>query len=339
MSQIVYTVRGLVKTPQGFFMDKVYLTVDLGGTRIRAARHTPDGTIEARTEQFTQAEDGADATIHRLAESLREVWPSQGWPEMISIGAPGPVDPFTGVVHIAPNLPGFLEMPLRDRVQTLFDVSVVVGNDANLASLAEWRFGAGRGHHDMIYLTISTGIGGGVISGDHLLLGSSGLAGELGHVSVNEFGDVCQCGNIGCIEAIASGTGLVKQVRQRLPDGEPSLILELAGGDSDMINVEILELAAKAGDVLAQQVFQRSFHALGLSIVSLLHAFNPSIVVIGGGVSNMGDMLFEPVRATVHKHAMNERFICPIVRAELKGDVGLLGALALALDPPPQRAV
>ncbi len=318
-------------------MGKVYLTVDLGGTRIRAARCTPDGSIEARTEQFTQAEGGPDVVVERIAQSVREVWPAQGQPDMISIGAPGPINPFTGIVHVAPNLPGFVEMPLRDRIHELFHVPVVVGNDANLAGLAEWRFGAGRGHNDLIYLTISTGIGGGVISGGHLLLGSKGLAGELGHVSVNESGEVCQCGNIGCIEAIASGTGLVRQLRQSLQNGEASQALELAGGDPDAINVEIMEQAARAGDALAQQIFQRSFYALGLSIVSLLHVFNPSLVVIGGGVSNMGDALFEPVRATVRQHAMNKRFVCPIVRAELKGDVGLLGALALALDPPLQR--
>lgn len=318
-------------------MSKVYLTVDLGGTRIRAARCKPDGTIEARTEQFTQADDGVNAVISRIAGSLRAVWPVQGEPALISLGAPGPVDPFTGVIHIAPNLPGFVEIALRDRIHALFNVPVIVGNDANLAGLAEWRFGAGRGHDDMIYLTISTGIGGGVISGGHLLLGSDGLAGELGHVSVNEFGDVCQCGNIGCIEAIASGTGLVRQVRERLNNGEASRIPELVDGDLEAVNVEVLEQAALAGDALARAVFQRSFYALGLSIVSLLHAFNPSIVVIGGGVSNLGNTLFEPVQATVQRHVMNERFLCPIVRAELKGDVGLLGALALALDPPPQR--
>ena len=318
-------------------MNKVYLTVDLGGTRIRAARCQPDGTIEARTEQFTQADDGADAVIDRVAVSVREVWPAEGRPDMISIGAPGPVNPFTGIIYTAPNLPGFVEMPLRDRLHDVFNVPVVVGNDANLAGLAEWRFGAGRSHNDLIYLTISTGIGGGIISSGHLLVGSRGLAGELGHITVNEFDDVCQCGNVGCIEAIASGTGLVRQVRQRLQAGEVSLVLQQAGGDMDAINVEMLEQAAKGGDRLAQQVFQRSFRALGLSIVSLLHAFNPSLVVIGGGVSNLGETLFEPLRATVRQHVMNKRFICPIVPAELKGDVGLLGALALALDPPPQR--
>ena len=318
-------------------MGKVYLTVDLGGTRIRAARCTSDGTIEARTEQFTQADDGPEVVVERIAQSLREVWPAQGQADMISIGAPGPINPFTGIVHVAPNLPGFVEMPLRDRIHELFHVPVVVGNDANLAGLAEWRFGSGRGHNDLIFLTISTGIGGGVISGGHLLLGSKGLAGELGHVSVDESGEVCQCGNIGCIESIASGTGLVRQLRQRLQNGEASQALELAGGDLDALNVEIMEQAAKAGDAIVRQIFQRSFRALGLSIVSLLHVFNPSLVVIGGGVSNLGDALFEPARATVRQHAMNKRFLCPIVRAELKGDVGLLGALALALDSPPQR--
>ena len=130
---------------------------------------------------------------------------------------------------------------------------------------------------------------------------------------------------------------MVRQVKQRLQSGESTRALQLAGGDVDALNVEILQQAAQQGDTLVQHVFQRSFRALGLSIVSLLHAFNPSLVVIGGGVSNLGDTLFEPVRATVHQHAMDKRFVCPIVPADLKGDVGLLGALALALDPPPQR--
>src|SRR5512139_4121402 len=222
-------------------MDKVYLTVDLGGTRIRAARCRADGTIEARTEQFTRAEDGgANAVVERIAESLRVVWPAKGKVASIGVGVPGPVDPFTGVIFLAPNIPGFVNLPLRDWLQAIFKVPVVIGNDANLAGLAEWRYGAARGHGHAVYLTVSTGIGGGVIMGGHLLVGSRGLAGELGHVKIDYHGDPCQCGSVGCIESIASGTGMVRRVRERLAAGEKSQVTEIVSGNLDDINVEAI---------------------------------------------------------------------------------------------------
>ncbi len=320
-------------------MSDVYLTVDLGGTRIRAARCRADGTIEARTERMTKAALGADIVIERIEQTLRKVWPETAADTVkaISVVAPGPVDPWTGVIFIAPNLPGFVDIPLRDRLANIFHVPVYIGNDANLAGLAEWRFGAARGHHHMIFLTISTGIGGGVIVDDKLLLGGHGLGAELGHVTADMNGERCLCGNVGCIEWMSSGTGIARQAVRRLRAGEPSLMTELVQGNIDALNVEIVEQAAKAGDALALDVFQRAFHALGLNVTSLLHIFNPSIVVIGGGVSNMGDRLFKPLQASIAEHVMNPRYLCPIVPAQLRGDMGLLGALALALDPPPQR--
>jgi glucokinase len=326
-------------------MNDVYLTVDLGGTRIRAARCRADGTIESRTELMTRAALGADAVIERIEQALRRVWPEANpggevdTVKAISVVAPGPVDPWTGVIFIAPNLPGFVDIPLRDRLAAIFHVPVYIGNDANLAGLAEWRFGAARGHQDVVYLTISTGIGGGVIADGKPLLGSRGLGAELGHTTADVNGERCLCGNIGCIEWLASGTGIVRQAVRRLRAGEPSLMTELAQGNLDTINVEVVEKAASAGDALANDVFQCAFHALGLNVTSLLHIFNPSIVVIGGGVSNMGDRLFKPLQASIAEHVMNPRYLCPIVPAQLRGDVGLLGALALALDPPPQRPV
>lgn len=329
-------------------MSDVYLTVDLGGTRIRAARCRADGTIEARTERMTKAATGANAVIGRIEQALRKVWPETvangeatngqvDTVKAISVVAPGPVDPWTGVIFTAPNLPGFLDIPLRDRLAAIFQVPVYIGNDANLAGLAEWRFGAARGHQHVIYLTISTGIGGGVIINDKLLLGSRGLGAELGHVTADVNSEACLCGNVGCIEWLASGTGIVRQAVRRIRAGEASAITDLVQGQLDLVNVEVVEQAAAAGDALASTVFERTFHALGLNLASLLHIFNPSIVVIGGGVSNMGDRLFKPLQASVDQHVMNPRYLCPIVPAQLRGDVGLLGALALALDPPPQR--
>ncbi len=320
-------------------MDKIYLTVDLGGTRIRAARCRTDGTIEERTEQFTRAEEGANAVVERIAASLREVWPARGKVTSIGVVVPGPVDPFTGVIFLTPNIPGFVNLPLRDWLQAIFKVPVIIGNDANLAGLAEWRYGAARGHSNVVYLTVSTGIGGGVIMGGHLLVGSRGLAGELGHMKINYHGSPCQCGGIGCIESIASGTGIVRQVRERLVTGEKSLVTEIVLGNCEAINVEAVARAAERGDALANAVLDDSFYALGMAVVSYLHGYNPSIVVIGGGVSNLGERLFGPVRETVSRNVMAPAYICPIVPAQLSGDVGLLGALALVLDPPPQNSL
>lgn len=320
-------------------MSDVYLAVDLGGTRIRAARCRADGTIEARTERMTKAALGADVVIERIEQALRKVWPETDADTVkaISVVAPGPVDPWTGVIFIAPNLPGFVDIPLRDRLANIFQVPVYIGNDANLAGLAEWRFGAARGHHHMIFLTISTGIGGGVIVNDKLLLGSRGLGAELGHVTADVNGERCLCGNVGCIEWLASGTGIARQAVRRLQAGEPSSLTELSQGNFSTINVELVAQAAAAGDALALDVFKCAFHHLGLNLTSLLHIFNPSIVVIGGGVSNMGDLMFKPLQASIAEHVMNPRYLCPIVPAQLRGDMGLLGALALALDPPPQQ--
>jgi len=322
-------------------MADVYLTVDLGGTRIRAARCRPDGTIEARTERLTKAAQGADAVINRINQALTKVWPTDSADivRAVSVVTPGPTDPWAGVVFTAPNLPGFVNLPLRDRLAAMFNVPVYIGNDANLAGLAEWRFGAARGHDHVIYLTISTGIGGGVIVDGRLLLGSRGLAAELGHITVDRHSAACKCGNIGCIEWLSSGTAIVRQALEHIRAGATSSIGQRVNGDLDQVNVEVIEQAAADGDLLANAVLDEAFHALGLSIVSLLHVFNPSVVVIGGGVSNMGDRLFKPVQAVIERHVMNERYLCPVVPAQLRGDVGLLGALALALDPPPQRPI
>ncbi len=319
-------------------MSETYVAIDLGGTRIRAARCRADGTIEARAEQLTRSEQGPDAVLGRVAETTRQVWPDAP-PTAIGVGAPGPLDPWTGEIFSPPNLLSFAGLPLRDRLRSLFHVPVYVGNDANLAALAEWRYGAARGHRHVVYLTISTGIGGGVIIDDRLLLGVSGLAAELGHMSIDYNGRPDKCGNLGCLEALASGPAMRRRAIERLEAGEVSLLHRMVGGDVSQVSVELLRTAAEAGDALARSVIHDAAEAIGFGVISFLHLFNPSIVVIGGGVTNLGGRLFDPARAIVDRHLMDQRFLAPIVEAELKENVGLLGGLALALDPPAQRAV
>jgi glucokinase len=206
-------------------------------------------------------------------------------------------------------------------------VPAYLDNDANLAGLAEWKFGAGRGHHDVLYLTVSTGVGGGVILGDRLLQGHHGLAAELGHVTVDasDSAPVCGCGFRGHLEAFSSGTGIERFVADELAAGRKST---LTGKPSAMKIAE----AALAGDELARKAYARAGEYLGIGVANYLHIFDPSIVIFGGGVSMSGNLLFEPFEASLHKHVFHPRYLegLEIKQAELGDDAGLLGALALA---------
>jgi glucokinase len=310
-----------------------FIAVDIGGTQIRAALCDPAGGIHRRAADLTAAHEGHDAVMARIERAIRQVWPADGRVTAIGVAAPGPLDPWSGVVFEAPNIPCWEDYPLRDVIQERLGVPTLVGNDANGAALAEQRFGAGQGKRDLIYITVSTGVGGGIIVNGELLLGAHGLAGEIGHIIVEPDGPPCGCGNRGCLEALASGPSIARQARQRILAGESSRALEFAQGDPDAITAKILNQAAQKGDRLAVDAFRQAGTYLGIALVSLLHLFDPSIVVIGGSVSKAGDLLLKPACETVRQRCMTDRYWrdTPIVPAALGDDVGLLGALALVL--------
>lgn len=314
------------------------IALDLGGTQIRCALVDGQGRILARMSVLTQAEEGLEAVLARLEGAIR--WalkeaPGEG-PVAIGVAVPGPVDPRRGTVRFAPNLPGWLDIPLQEILEEAIRLPLYVGNDANLAALAEERFGAGRGREDIIYLTLSTGIGGGVISGGKLVLGSHGLACEPGHMVLEPKGPRCGCGKRGCLEALASGRAIAREARKALAKGEPSLLPELVGGDPQRVDARIVAEAARQGDALAQTIYQRAGFYVGLGIVNLMHLFNPEVAILGGGVSRAGELLFSSIRQTVVERAhpsFQEDFA--IVRSELGDDVGLLGAAAWAFSHSP----
>jgi len=310
-----------------------FIAVDIGGTQIRAALCDPAGGIHRRAEDLTAGHEGHEAVMDRIEGAIRQVWSADGEVAAVGVAAPGPLDPWSGVVFEAPNIPCWEDYPLRDVIQERLGVPTVVGNDANAAALAEQRFGAGQGKQDLIYITVSTGVGGGIIVNGELLLGAHGLAGEVGHIIVEPDGPPCGCGSRGCLEALASGPSIARQARRRILAGESSRALELAQGDPNAITAKILNQAAQEGDRLAVDVFRQAGAYLGIALVSLLHLFDPSIVVIGGGVSKAGDLLLQPACEVVRQRCMNDRYWrdTPIVPAALGDDVGLLGALALVL--------
>jgi len=307
--------------------------VDLGGTQIRVAISDTLGHFATRISRPTPAE-GGEATLEALKDAIAAAIGESGGPvSAISVVAPGPLDPRRGVVVNAPNIAGWKNVPLTAILSETFSVPVLLGNDANLAALAEQRFGAARGHSDVVYLTISTGIGGGAICDGRLLIGSHGYAAELGHNSVWADGPRCNCGNHGCVETLASGPAIARQAREAIEAGGRSLLTEMCEGDLRRLTPKMVADAARLGDALARTTFERAGYFLGVAIGNFLYTFDPTIVVLGGGVTKAGALLFDPVVATVRARVPQAYWEhCQIVEAALGEDVGLVGALALYLS-------
>ena len=308
------------------------IAVDFGGTHIRAAFFPADRINPSQqTKIKTNAEEGSDAVIDRIEGAIKAVIPPKKGGLRIGIAAPGPLDPFNGIILSTPNLPGWDDVPLVDEISNRFDCPVVLNNDANLAALGEWKHGAGRGVNDLIYLTISTGIGGGVITQGQLLLGAQGLAGELGHMTVVQDGPQCGCGQLGHIEAIASGTSIARTTRERLLAGERSVLSEMVGDYADLDTV-IIGQAASQGDRLASSVIEKAGIAIGSHLASLVHAFNPARIIIGGGLSQLGDLLFSPIRQALKGEIIHPAYLqnLEVKSAELGDNAGIIGAMVLA---------
>ncbi len=304
----------------------VIIAVDIGGTQTRVSVYPLDDVTPLQQKKTaTRAKGGA--SLQRVLDAIAEVWPAADRVRAIGVALPGPIDPKTGILFAAPNIPGWINLPVRQTIQERFQVPVVVGNDANLAALGEWRYGAGRGHHDLLYLTISTGIGGGVIMNDRLLLGHRGLATELGHITVLPDGPLCGCGQRGHLEALASGTAIAHYVAQELANGTPCSLPV-----SPTPTARDISLAAQAGDELCRQAIAAAASYLGIGVANYLHVFNPSIVILGGGVSQMGDLLFKPMRAGLEQNVISPAYLTDltITTAALGDDAGLMGALAYA---------
>jgi len=302
----------------------ITIALDVGGTHMRAAVFPENENKPMRQTRIPTYKNG-EASLDRLFALIRDVTTDDDTIQGIGIAVPGPIDPQDGVILTAPNLPEWVGVPISQRLEAEFGAPAHLGNDANLAAVGEWRYGAGRGHHNLIYLTISTGIGGGVICNDELLLGHQGLAGELGHVTILPDGPVCSCGQRGHLEAIASGPGIAAYVSEKLKEGHTSTL----SGNPD---AKAISQAAKAGDPLAQSAFSRAGYFLGLGVANYLMVFNPSIVIFGGGVSQTGDLLLEPVRKVISQAVLSKHYLqdLEITRAALGDDAGLFGALALA---------
>jgi glucokinase len=300
-----------------------YIAIDVGGTRIRAAVYPEKGMEPLRMERIPTQGEGTP--VERIIEVVSRIWPDE--PVLgIAAAAPGPLDPHAGIIFEAPNIPGWTNLPLQKILEDHFHVPTMLGNDANMAAIGEWHYGAGVGHHNLVYLTISTGIGGGVIMDDHLLVGEHGLATELGHVTIDPNGPMCSCGHRGHLEALSSGTAIAKYAAEQLALGRTSLMTNPAPTALEIAN------AARAGDLLALEAFNRAGEYLAIALLNYAHIFNPTIFILGGGVSSSGPLLFEPLRRNMARDVYSPKYLEDLVitTALLGDDAGLLGTLEMA---------
>ena len=316
---------------------KLILGVDLGGTKIAAALATTQGEIVARGRRPTPAQAGPDAVINSVCATINEVLSAKELqPSRLSgigIAAAGIIDSANGKVIFSPNLPGWHEVPLREAIEQRFGIPAYLGNDANLAALGEWHFGVGEKMTNLIYVTVSTGIGGGIIADGKLYTGACGAAGEIGHMTIDVNGPRCRCGNIGCWETLASGTALAREAVKRITEGARTSIIELVGGDVSKIDANIVGLTAKQGDELAQELVSRLGYYFGVGLANLVNIFNPELILVGGGVAKMGDLLLQPAIKVVKERAFSTSANAVEIKpATLGDDSGILGAVAFVLE-------
>ena len=320
--------------------------VDLGGTQLRVAVlrgstllsrvGLPTGSDSTPSYIISQIYDAINLALRTANTRFDQI-------VGIGIGVPGPVDSSTGVIFNLTNLPGWVHIRLGDILEQKLSskIPILIENDANVAGLGEYRFGAGRGCTNMVYLTISTGVGGCAIVDGKILRGVTGTACELGHITIDWQGELCNCGNIGCLESITSGIAIAKRAKQasNTPEGVELLTFArnlqkqqsaLSEGEQPSFSAQVVAQAADAGVPLAREIIARAAQGLGVGLVNIIHSFNPEKIVLGGGVTLMGARLMNPALDVVKKHAMKApREGVNIVQAQFGEDVGLIGTAAL----------
>jgi len=336
---------------------KTIIGVDVGGTQIRAARFEsnlevvevhktetyPGGVAKVDAEKQYSSEDLQKIVFERLVEAISKVLPAdKSEVQGIGLALPGPVNSDSGTLIAPPALP-FRNFSIRDEVQKALDIPICIGNDADLAGLAEFHHPRGaravalkklklkpEDVRYMIYFTVSTGVGSGIIlDGKHF--NGRGQGAEAGHMMVDPDGPMCGCGHRGHLEALSSGTAIAKITRRRIEEGESSIVKDLVEGDLTKISAKIVASAAAQGDKLAVSIFEQAGRYLGVAVASMMVLFNPDMLVFGGSVTRAGDLLFNPMGGAIREFAMHPLYWekTPICLAELGDDVGLYGAAAL----------
>lgn len=309
--------------------DHLIIGVDLGGTNVRSAVVDAKGCISHHAKIRVAGRGSAEQVVDRVVECVHRTMDGCGRGNVrgIGVGTPGLIIAETGTVVFAPNVPGWVDLPLKTILEDRLGLPVVIENDANAAALGEHWIGAGAGFRHMICITLGTGVGGAIILDNRIWRGANGAGGEVGHMTVVEDGVRCGCGAPGCLEAYASAPAIARQARQALKDGQTSRLTDLCGSDPEKIDAAMVAQAAREGDPVACEVMRRAGTLLGIAVSSLTNLLNPELFVICGGVVNAGGLLFEPVWTEVRKRAYKwSQSILKIVPAKLGDDAGIIGA-------------
>ena len=309
------------------------VAVDLGGSKILSLIARPDGSRLGEDRRATEAQQGPDAVLERIVASVEAALASAGVgrDEVAALGvcSPGPCDIDAGTISDTPNLPGWWDVPICRYLEEKLGIPAVLENDATAAALGEHMFGAGRRCHHMVYITVSTGIGGGIVIDGKLYRGASGIAGEIGHITIDPDGPLCGCGNHGCLEAFASGTALAAQGQALVARGGSPLLARLAQ-EEGVVTAETVCHAAEQGDPEARRIVERAGYYLGIGLAAYVNILNPEAIVIGGGLAKAGDLLLGPARAEMERRAFAQPLaVLRLERAELGDYVGVMGVIAL----------
>lgn len=316
--------------------EKLILGIDLGGTKIGTGIVNIHGKVLTSDYQPTEAIQGQDAVIQRMIDGVYRVLDQAQVNiqdiDSIGIGSPGPLDIPKGLLTEPPNLPTWHNVPLRQILEDRLGRPTFLENDANAAAIGEYLYGAGQGTRHMVYVTVSTGIGGGLILNGQIYHGVSGGAGEIGHMTVMPLGPHCGCGNRGCLEALASGTAIAREGQELVNRGVPTLIAEIVKDAPYSVSAINVVQAMQRGDAYANEIISQAMHYLGIGMANLVNLFNPEMIVIGGGLSNLRNDLLDPVRRAIKLRAYPSSAVQVTVKlARLGAEVGIVGAAGAAL--------
>ncbi len=307
--------------------------IDVGGTNVKIALVDDRGKIIYSNSVPTRAEMGYEYTVNNIKQAIYDLMKETKLTtkdiEGIGFGFPGQVDYKAGIVRNAPNIPGWVEVPIAKLIEDEFKIPTRVDNDVRCAALGELNYGAGKGCENLICITVGTGIGSGLIINGKLVRGATNAAGEIGHIKLQiHDGPICGCGDTGCLEAFASGPSIVAMAEDYIRGGKSTKFREMASGGE--ISPYIVCEAAKAGDPVAKRIFTIMGEYIGIGLASVVNLLNPEKIIVGGGVADAGDLLLDPLRETLKKRAMKiAGAAVEVVPAQLGNTAGVIGASLL----------
>ena len=314
-------------------MGKNRIGIDVGGTNVKIALVDEKGKIKYSNSVPTRADMGYEYTVNNIKQAiydlLKETKLEPKNIEGIGFGFPGQVDYKSGIVRLAPNIPGWVDVPIAKLIEDEFHSPTRVDNDVRCAALGELNFGAGKGCENLICITVGTGIGSGLIVNGKLVRGASNAAGEIGHIKLQMTdGPICGCGDTGCLEAFASGPSIVAMAEDYIRGGKSTKFREMA--NSNPITPYIVCEAAKAGDPVAKRIFTIMGEYIGIGMASVVNLLNPEKIIVGGGVADAGEILMTPLKETLKKRAMKiAGEAVEVVPAQLGNTAGVIGASLL----------